>query len=185
MAARIDGVAVGTMAAGSVLLYAGITGRSVPAALQAIIRGKSPSTVAKSPASSPGGAVEQIVQDSQPGTPGGPPPVSPAPSSTTPAVSGGTYSHAQLMTLWVDNGGSSSSASNAACHGIQESSGRSWVTSSNPDGGTNVGLWQLDTKGVGSGHSIAELQDPDTNARITIAGTRNGADWSEWATPGC
>lgn len=181
MAARIDGIALGSMAAGSILLYAGITGKSIPAALQAIIRGKSPSTVPKSL------GIDQVVQDSNihSSPAGGPVPVSSAPSSATPAVSGGTYSHAQLMTLWVNNGGSSSAANNAACHGIQESSGRSWVTSSNPDGGTNVGLWQLDTRGVGSGHTVAELQDPDTNAKLTIAGSRNGADWSEWATPGC
>jgi cell wall-associated NlpC family hydrolase len=40
---RIDGVALGSVAAGSVLLYAGITGKSIPGALQAIIQGKSPS----------------------------------------------------------------------------------------------------------------------------------------------
>jgi cell wall-associated NlpC family hydrolase len=42
--ARIDGVALGSVAAGSVLLYAGITGKSIPLALQAVIQGKSPAT---------------------------------------------------------------------------------------------------------------------------------------------
>lgn len=44
MPQRIDGVALGSVAAGSLLLYAGITGKSVPAALQAIIQGKSPAS---------------------------------------------------------------------------------------------------------------------------------------------
>jgi D-alanyl-D-alanine carboxypeptidase len=44
------------MAAGSLLLYAGITGRSVPAALQAIIRGKSPATAART------AGIGQVVQ---------------------------------------------------------------------------------------------------------------------------
>ena len=116
-----------------------------------------------------------------------PAPGSSAPSSSTPpaGASGGTYTHAQLMTLWTLNGGSSATANNAACHAIQESSGRSWVTSPNPDGGTNVGLWQLDTKGKGAGHSVADLQNPDTNARLAVLGSRNGTDWTAWATPGC
>jgi hypothetical protein len=68
---------------------------------------------------------------------------------------------------------------------MQESSGNAAVTSSNPDGGVNVGLWQLDTRGKGAGYSVAQLQDPNTNARVTVFATRNGRDWSAWATPGC
>jgi hypothetical protein len=48
----------------------------------------------------------------------------------------------------------------------------------------NVGLWQLDTKGKGAGHSVAELQDPATNARLAVLGSANGTDWSAWATFG-
>ena len=44
---HIDGVALGSLAAGSLLLYAGIKGLSVPGAVQAIIQGKSPATAAK------------------------------------------------------------------------------------------------------------------------------------------
>jgi hypothetical protein len=101
------------------------------------------------------------------------------------AGAAGTYSHAQLMQLWKSVGGSAATAQNAACHAIQESSGRPKVTSSNPDGGINVGLWQLDTKGVGAGHTVAQLQDPVTNARITVMATRNGTNWAQWATSGC
>jgi len=68
----------------------------------------------------------------------------------------------------------------AAAVAMQESSGRTGVTSPNPDGGTNVGLWQLDTKGVGAGHTVEQLQDPATNARITIMGSANGTNWSHW-----
>ncbi len=98
---------------------------------------------------------------------------------------GGEYSSGQLQSLWVRAGGSESAKANAACHAVEESSGRSWVTSPNPDGGTNVGLWQLDTRGKGAGYTVAQLQDPLTNARATVAGTGDGADWSAWATPGC
>jgi Lysozyme like domain len=96
-----------------------------------------------------------------------------------------SYTHDQLMQLWQANGGSSSSAKNAACHAIQESSGNPKATSHNPDGGTNVGLWQLDTRGVGSGYTVTQLQDPNTNARITVMHTANGTNWAQWATPGC
>lgn len=97
----------------------------------------------------------------------------------------GTYTQAQLIQLWQQAGGSPQSAQNAACHAMQESSGNPMATSSNPDGGTNVGLWQLDTKGVGAGHTVQELQIPIVNARITVGATGDGADWSKWATPGC
>jgi hypothetical protein len=45
MARQVDGVALGTAAAGALLVYAGITGKSVPHALQAIISGKNPAAV--------------------------------------------------------------------------------------------------------------------------------------------
>ena len=44
--ARIDGTALGSLAAGSVLLYAGIKGKSIPGAVQAIVQGRSPATAA-------------------------------------------------------------------------------------------------------------------------------------------
>lgn len=70
----------------------------------------------------------------------------------------------------------------AAAIGMAESSGRTKVTSPNPDGGTNVGIWQLDTKGVGSGYTIAQLQDPLTNAKVMAKGSDNGQNWGDWAT---
>jgi hypothetical protein len=176
---HIDGIALGAVTTGTILLYAGIKGYSIPHVLQGITQKKG--------VPAPGSPQQYPIAQSsvQPGAPGGAPPVSTAPSSTTPAVSGGTFTHAQLMTLWTANGGNPGAAQNAACHAIQESSGQSWVTSANPDGGTNTGLWQLDTKGKGAGYSIAQLQNPDLNARVAIFGSNNGSNWSAWSTPGC
>lgn len=96
----------------------------------------------------------------------------------------GVYSQSDLETLWTDNGGPSDTASFAASVALSESSGNvTGPPSPNPDGGTNVGLWQLDTKGVGSGHTVAELENPDLNAAITIAATNGGLDWTEWGDP--
>jgi hypothetical protein len=93
-----------------------------------------------------------------------------------------TFTYAQLMGLWIRNGGSRASAPIAAAIAEAESSGRSWVTSSNPDGGTNVGPWQLDTNGVGAGYSVEQLQDPALNARVAVKGSDDGKDWSDWET---
>lgn len=110
-------------------------------------------------------------------------------SGTSPTSSGGpapsvsgAYSHADLESLWTSQGGAQATANIAAAIAQAESSGGPDETSSNPDGGENVGLWQLDTKGVGSGYTVAQLKDPATNARVTIMGSANGTDWKEWAT---
>jgi hypothetical protein len=91
-----------------------------------------------------------------------------------------TFTMTQLVALWIKAGGSLGTAPAAVAHAWAESSGRPAVTSPNPDGGTNVGLWQLDTKGVGAGHSVAELQDPLTNAQITVKGSGGGRNWGPW-----
>lgn len=93
------------------------------------------------------------------------------------------YTFAQLETVWINAGGSSVEAPIAAAVAMAESSGNAAVTSGNPDGGTNVGLWQLDTPGgKGAGYSVSQLQDPETNAKVAIAGSNNGKDWSAWET---
>ena len=99
---------------------------------------------------------------------------------TAPAHSG-TYDIPALEALWASQGGSGQTAFAAANVGMAESSGNPDITSANPDGGTNVGLWQLDTKGVGAGYTVAQLQDPATNARLTIMHTANGTNWQFWA----
>lgn len=104
----------------------------------------------------------------------------PGTAGAAPSVSG-NYSIPELEALWTSQGGSSNTAFEAANIAMAESSGRPAVTSSNPDGGTNVGLWQLDTKGVGSGYTVQQLQDPATNARLTIMHTANGTVWTQWA----
>jgi hypothetical protein len=93
-----------------------------------------------------------------------------------------TYSYAQLMGLWIQNGGSRATAAIAAAIAEAESSGNSAATSSNPDGGENVGLWQLDTNGKGSGYTAAQLSDPATNAHVAVVGSNDGRDWSAWET---
>lgn len=168
----INGVAVGAIAVGSIFLYSAIKGKSILASSQAIITGKSPATVAQAnPIIAP--IVGTTAGDNSIGVQG----------SALPSA--GSYSHAQVMSLWVQMGGSQASANNAACHAMQESSGNPRSTSANPDGGENVGLFQLDTKGVGAGQSVEALQNAENNTRITIAATKDGSDWSEWATPGC
>ena len=164
---KVDGLSLGVAAAGSLFVYAGIKGYSIPHAIQSLIQGQKP-TVTANPVSTPAGITVQ--------------------TATGPGVANphaGTWTHDGLMNLWRMAGGSQGSANNAACHAIQESSGNASVTSPNPDGGINVGLWQLDTKGVGAGYNVSQLQDPLTNARITVRATNDGQDWAEWATPGC
>jgi Lysozyme like domain len=96
-------------------------------------------------------------------------------------MAGQRFSMTQLVALWIKAGGPLSTAPAAVAHAWSESTGDAAVTSDNPDGGTNVGLWQLDTRGVGSGHSVAELQQPLTNAQITVKATNGGRNWGEWA----
>lgn len=170
----VSGLAVAAAGGGLLFLWSGIKGGSVTKNLRALISGQQPSGTNANPITgTPGQAAGQAPGQEVPGVTSGPP----SPNQT--------YTHAQLAQLWQQAGGSAASANNAACHAIQESGGRSWVTSPNPDGGTNVGLWQLDTRGKGAGYTVAQLQNPMNNARITVFATANGSDWSAWATPGC
>jgi hypothetical protein len=71
----------------------------------------------------------------------------------------------------------------AAAVAMAESGGQTWVTSPNPDGGTNVGLWQLDTPGgEGAGYSVEQLADPWTNAKVMAKTTNGGQSWGPWQT---
>jgi hypothetical protein len=95
----------------------------------------------------------------------------------------GYAGNAARRALWIANGGSPSTAPLAAAISQAENTpGDPAATSPNPDGGRNVGLWQLDTKGVGSGYTVEQLSDPSTNARITVMATANGTNWSDWET---
>ncbi len=136
--------------------------------VKAVLTGKG---IPKNSVKDPGAEVDATIK-AQAGAPGA--------AGAAPAVSG-SYTLAELQALWTSQGGSPSTAFEAANVAMAESSGNPGATSANPDGGTNVGLWQLDTRGVGSGYSVAQLSDPATNARITVLATANGTNWSEWA----
>jgi hypothetical protein len=162
----VNGIALAAVSAGAIFLYSAIENKGVLASLKSVISGKGLTTSPGSNGTAPAPTGTGITP---PGTP-----------------AGGYYSTAQLQSLWVLAGGSQASKVNAACHAMQESGGDPLVTSPNPDGGTNVGLWQLDTPGgEGAGYTVAELQVPLTNARVTVERTSDGANWSAWATPGC
>lgn len=166
MAREVDGLSVGFIAAGSLLAYAGFKGYSVPTALQAFIQGKVPSGTPQYP-------ITGTPATTGAGSGGG----------SAPPPAHGSYSNGQLQSLWILAGGNPAKAPAAACIATKESSGNPTVTSANPDGGTNVGLWQLDTPGgKGAGYTIAQLQNPLTNARVAVKGSSNGTDWSAWAT---
>jgi hypothetical protein len=92
-----------------------------------------------------------------------------------------TLTPTEVIALWITQGGSIGTAPMALARAYSESSLGDTETSSNPDGGTNVGLYQLDTRGVGSGYTEAQLENPVTNTRITVDATQGGKDWSDWA----
>lgn len=171
------GLRVGPLMAaggGVILLWSAVTGRKWSTVFKSVIKGENPAKIAPSEpitgAAFYGSGLTGTGLDTLVGGPGG----------------HGFYTHAQLETLWQQAGGSAAAANNAACHGDQESGGNPKATSGNPDGGTNVGLWQLDTPGgKGAGYSVSQLMNPLLNARITVRATNNGRDWSAWATPGC
>ena len=144
-----------------------LQGKPVPAATGTV----SATTLATTIESAPGGTSSLGAAVGGPGVAAG---------GVAPKVAG-TYTLTDLEALWASQGGSGQTAFAAANVAMAESSGRPAITSANPDGGINVGLWQLDTRGVGSGYTVAQLQDPGTNARITIMHTANGTSWQGWA----
>jgi hypothetical protein len=162
----ISGIGLATLSVGGILTWAGIRGYSILKAVQNMIQGKPAAT---------GQSVSSLTAHG----------VQTATGPGVAAPTSGTWTHDGLMKLWESVGGPAGTANNAACHAIQESSGNASVTSPNPDGGENVGLWQLDTKGKGAGYTVAQLQNPTINARVALIGSSNGSDWSAWATPGC
>jgi hypothetical protein len=91
--------------------------------------------------------------------------VIPAPSSI--------YSYAGLERLWIAAGGSSGTASHAACIAEHESGGRPWAISPTND----WGLWQIHDGGYAMLNAFA-------NAQRAIAMSGNGTNWSQWTTAG-
>ena len=88
----------------------------------------------------------------------------------------------QMYALARKAGLSPLNAVTAAAVGMAESRGKASATSPNPDGGINVGIWQEDTKGTGKGYTVAQLQNPVTNAKVMAKASSNGAKWSDWST---
>jgi len=149
---------------GILLLWSGLTGRSWSTVLKDLISGKTPTKTAPTNTIL-GGSYGYGVGS----------------AGAAPIVKG-IFTNTQLQQLWISVGGNPAKAALAACIADHESSGNPQAESANPDGGSNVGLWQLDTKGVGAGLSVAQLKNPLVNARRTVQGSRNGTDWSQWAT---
>lgn len=159
MAKGVPGLPVAIIAAGGVLAWSGLFNQSLANALGSILKGQKPSP-------GPQAATNASVTD-----------------VSAPSGAAQYNSSNALQKLWTSNGGDPRTAAFAAKVAMAESGGSATVTSANPDGGTNVGIFQLDTKGVGSGYSVAQLQNPNTNARITIMATSNGTNWRSWGDP--
>jgi hypothetical protein len=163
MATKSDGFGYASVTVGIVFIWGGIKGYSPLKAAENIIQGKNPNE---------GQNNTSLTATS---------------SSSGNSASGGgpvqgSYTTSQLQSLWISNGGDPGKASVASCIAMHESSGNAGAQSANPDGGTNYGLWQLDNKGVGAGHTAAQLLDPNTNCRLAIVGSKNGTDWRDWST---
>jgi LysM repeat protein len=93
-------------------------------------------------------------------------------SAVIPATSV-QLSYAGLERVWINAGGSRSTAYHAACIAEHESSGRSWAISPTND----YGLWQIHNGGPSMLNTL-------TNAQRAIAMSANGTNWSAWATRG-
>jgi len=163
----VKGSYLAIVGAGGILLWSGLRGKKWSDVVRQVIAGKSPATTTTS---------YQLTSNIN--TAGGVTNI-----SNVPVPRGPVLPQAAIGTLWIAMGGAPSKARVAMCIAMHESGGRVGVTSRNPDGGTNVGLYQLDTPGgKGAGYSVAQLQNPATNTRVAIRASANGTDWSAWAT---
>ena len=163
----MDNKAAASIGIGSLFVYAGIKGYSILRAIQNVIQGKAPNE----------GQSASLLSANAAGGSG-----SDSTGNGVPGISGGILTASQVSQLWTGNGGNPAKASVAVCIASHESAFNTAAISSNPDGGVNVGVWQLDTKGKGAGHTVDELKDPNTNARIAVQASSNGTDWSAWST---
>lgn len=90
-----------------------------------------------------------------------------------------TFSHNDLMELWVRNGGNPNNADMAAAIAQAESGGDPNATNHNQGGSTDYGLWQIND--YYNGGSEADF-DPDTCCKHAIAQSSNGDNWRPWCT---
>lgn len=168
MPGHVNGFSLAYTAIGAVVMWSGIRGTTLSTTFKGLLSGTAP-TANQEPVGS------LTLTDSS---------SSQAQQAAVLAPSGSaSYTGSGLQALWTANGGQKSTAAMAAAIAGAESGGNASATSANPDGGTNVGIWQLDTRGVGAGYTVAQLSNPNTNARITVMATRNGTNWSQWGDP--
>lgn len=86
------------------------------------------------------------------------------------------YTIPELVTLWVQAGGSALYAPVAAAIAMAESGGNSdAVNSSNSNGTVDRGLWQIN-----SIHGGQSTLDPLANARAAVGISKGGTDWRPW-----
>jgi hypothetical protein len=162
---------------GVLFLWSGLTGKKWSTVFKDLIGGKNPVTAPQAQGIT--GTPLSAIQTAGYGGSGI------GSAGAAPAVHG-IYTNSDLQRLWIAAGGNPAKAAVAACIADHESSGNPNAESPNPDGGTNAGLWQLDTNGVGKGLTVAQLKNPMVNARRTVSGSSNGTNWSAWATAaGC
>lgn len=83
------------------------------------------------------------------------------------------YSYSGLERIWIAAGGSSATASHAACIAEHESGGRQWVISPTSD----YGLWQIHNGGYA-------MLDAFANAARAVAMSNDGTNWGQWTTAG-
>jgi hypothetical protein len=182
MPGRVNGFSLAYTAIGGVVLWSGIKGTSLSATFKGLLSGQAPGTDTEPISDALTATAAVLSTSSLTDTAAGSSSEAQQAAGLAPSGSA-TYTGTGLQSLWTSNGGAKDTAAIAAAIGQAESSGNAAVTSANPNGGTNVGIWQLDTTGVGSGYSVAELQNANTNARVTIMATRNGVDWTDWGDP--
>ena len=99
---------------------------------------------------------------------------------------GTAYSYSQLLSLWVNNGGSILEAPFAAAVAIAESGGcssggcfaYSAASGTNGNGTTDTGLWQVNSSNVPAG---MDPTDPNTNAALAVGLAGNSLGWNNWS----
>ena len=85
------------------------------------------------------------------------------------------YTYQQLENIWIQNGGSASTAPTAAAVALAESSGNATAFNPNDPHGGSVGLWQINEV-----HGDQASTDINTNAAAAVAISNNGTNWNAW-----
>jgi hypothetical protein len=95
---------------------------------------------------------------------------------------GTTYTYAQLEQLWINAGGSKSTAPVAAAIAEAESGGNPKATNPADNNGTQTswGLWQV-SNGTHA-QPVPNVLDPNVNAAAAVAKYQAAGGWSPWGT---